>query len=245
MSKSKHPPSPFLVALLLSLLVCNLPFGGLLLYPAKLLATWFHELSHAVAMIVTGVGFDRMLIFDDTSGLSLPKGVGDRVGGPIIAAAGYMGTPLMGAALLWVTPTSQQARRSLAVLAGLILASTWLMVANQFGLVAMTLIGAAVAAGGLLPVRWRFMLLHFIAAQACVNALLDIRVLFRPSMMVNGQLAGGSDAMTMARITFATDASWAQWFWAVAWLLWSLLVLFLALRRQNKSNATRQRLALN
>jgi hypothetical protein len=34
-------------ALLASLLLWNLPFGGVLLYPFKLLATWLHELSTA------------------------------------------------------------------------------------------------------------------------------------------------------------------------------------------------------
>ncbi len=227
-----HPPSPFLIALLLSLLVCNLPFGGLALYPMKLLATWFHELSHGIAMLLTGAGFDRMLIYQDTSGLSYGSGPAGAIGAPIIAAAGYMGTPLMGAALLWATPTEQQARRSLALLAAVVLVSTWLTVANQFGLIAMTLIGAAIAACGLvLPGRWRLLALHIFAAQACVNALLDIRVLYRPAMMINGQLAGGSDAATMAKLTFGTQAAWAQWLWATAWLIWSLVVLFIALRR--------------
>ncbi|MBP9087547.1 MAG: M50 family metallopeptidase [Kofleriaceae bacterium] len=227
-----HPPSPFLIALLLSLLVCNLPFGGLALYPMKLLATWFHELSHGIAMLLCGAGFDRMLIYQDTSGLSYGSAPAGAIGAPIIAAAGYMGTPLMGAALLWATPTEHQARGSLAVLAAVVLISTWLTVANQFGLVAMTLIGAAIAACGLvLPARWRLLALHIFAAQACVNALLDIRVLYRPAMMINGQMAGGSDASTMAQLTFDTQATWAQWFWATAWLVWSLLVLFIALRR--------------
>jgi hypothetical protein len=42
------------VALLASLLLWNLPFGGVLLYPFKLLATWLHELSHGLAMMITG-----------------------------------------------------------------------------------------------------------------------------------------------------------------------------------------------
>ncbi len=33
------------LALLASLLLWNLPFGGVLLYPFKLLATWLHDLA--------------------------------------------------------------------------------------------------------------------------------------------------------------------------------------------------------
>src|SRR5262245_55911325 len=57
-------------ALLASLLLWNLPFGGVLLYPFKLLATWLHELSHGLAMILTGVGFDHVTIYRDTSGIA-------------------------------------------------------------------------------------------------------------------------------------------------------------------------------
>jgi hypothetical protein len=57
-------------ALLATLLLWNLPVGGVLLYPFKLLATWLHESSHGLAMMVTRVGFDHMHIFRDTSGLA-------------------------------------------------------------------------------------------------------------------------------------------------------------------------------
>ena len=43
------------IALLASLVLWNLPFGGFLLYPFKLLATWMHELSHGI-VIRTGFG---------------------------------------------------------------------------------------------------------------------------------------------------------------------------------------------
>src|SRR5262249_53372058 len=82
------------LALLASLLLWNLPFGGLLLYPFKLLATWLHELSHGITMILTGAGFDEVLIYRDTSGLAYAHYRIDDAGSAVIAAAGYMGTPL-------------------------------------------------------------------------------------------------------------------------------------------------------
>ena len=38
------------IALLASLVLWNLPFGGLVLYPFKLFATWLHELSHGLSI---------------------------------------------------------------------------------------------------------------------------------------------------------------------------------------------------
>lgn len=230
-----HELRTLAIALLVSLLLWNLPFGGLVLYPFKLLATWLHELSHGLAMIATGAGFDYILIYRDTSGLAYAKSSVGPFGTAIIAAAGYMGTPLWGAVLLLATPTARSATRALAVLAALLLASAFVVVAarpdDPFGPWAIGGFGAGVAVCAIvLPQKWRLTVAHFIAAQSCVNALLDIRVLLRPSQVVGGQFAGMSDAHNMAYATFGTTDQWAVWLWAILWLVWSLVVLYLALR---------------
>jgi hypothetical protein len=223
------------IALLASLLLWNLPFGGVLLYPFKLLATWLHELSHALAMLLTGTGVERVVIYRDTSGLAYSSTPHGPIAKPIISAAGYMGTALWGALLLVVTPHGRAARHALLVLAGLLCATAVLVVdapgGDYFGPLATAGIGLASAAAALLlPDRGRVAVAHFVAAQLCVNALLDIRVLLRPSQVVNGLYAGASDAHAMAASTFGTRETWAVWFWAIAWLVWSLVVLFVALR---------------
>jgi hypothetical protein len=221
--------------LLASLLLWNLPFGGVLLYPFKLLATWLHELSHGLAMILSGAEFDHMRIYRDTSGLAYSQNHPGRVGRAVIAATGYMGTPLWGAVLLVVTPNPRLARWALLLLAGLLLGTALTVIdtpgGDDFGPWAVGAIGAACAAAALVvPARWRLTIAHFVAAQSCVNSLLDIRVLFRPSQMVGGRIAGASDAHNMAAATFGTTATWAVWTWAIVWLLWSLVVLYIALR---------------
>lgn len=224
------------VALLATLLLWNLPQGGLLLYPFKVLATWLHELSHGLAMLLTGTGFDRVVIYRDTSGLAYAKSGAGPFAAAVIAAAGYMGTPVWGALLLVITPTARSARIALLVLGGLLGLSAITVVAtpngDTFGPWAIGAIGAAFAlAAVILPGRWRVAVAHFVAAQACVNALLDIRVLMRPSQVVNGQETGAfSDAHSMAAHTFGSTELWAVWFWAVVWLVWSLVVLYIALR---------------
>jgi hypothetical protein len=224
------------IALLASLVLWNLPHAGVALYPFKIFATWLHELSHGLAMIITGSGFDRMVIYRDTSGLAYAYTSVGSLGTAIIAAAGYMGTPLWGAVLLVVTPNAKAARTALIVLALLLVGTTVLVIApaadgDRFGQYVVPAIGAALAlAAILLPDRWRMLAAHFIAAQSCVNALLDIRVLLRPSQVVNGQSTGMSDAHNMAASTFGTTDTWAVWTWAIIWLGWSLAILFIALR---------------
>lgn len=223
------------IALLASLVLWNLPYGGFLLYPFKLLATWLHELSHGLVMLATGAGFRNVIIYRDTSGQSLQVWRISDVGTAAIAAAGYMGTPLWGALLFAVTPTPRAARIALGALAVLMAISALTVIVpapdgDRFDLYVVAALAIALAVAALaLPPRWRVLCVHFIAAQACVNALLDIRVLLRPYQTVGG-VPGHSDAEVMAMATFGTVDSWAIWTWALVWLAWSLGVLFLALR---------------
>src|ERR1043165_4129964 len=237
MRRESHELRTLAIALLASLVLWNLPFAGVLLYPFKVLATWLHELSHGLAMIITGSGFDRMVIYRDTSGLAYAYTSVGSFGTAIIAAAGYMGTPLWGAVLLVVTPNAKAARTALIVMSVLLVGTTILVIApapngDRFGQYIVPAIGAALALGAiLLPDRWRVLAAHFIAAQSCVNAPLDIRVLLRPSQVVDGQSTGNmSDAHNMAASTFGTTETWAVWTWAIIWLAWSLAILFVALR---------------
>ena len=43
--------------------------------------TWLHEGSHALAMVITGAGFDRMQIFRDGSGLAHASGLAGPTAG--------------------------------------------------------------------------------------------------------------------------------------------------------------------
>jgi hypothetical protein len=217
------------VAVLASLVFLQLPLGGLVLYPFKVLGTWMHEISHGIVMFLTGVGFDRMDVYQDGSGLAFADGSAGPVGKTMIAAAGYMGTPLWGVLLLWVGQDPRGARRALGIMSILLGVTAALFIANSFGqgaIGATALVLCAVAI--FLPSRWVVLLTNFIAAQACIGAVVDIRVLYRPFLVVDGE-ERGSDAHQMAEATFGTDARSAIWFWASTWLVWALAILFVAL----------------
>ena len=182
-----------------------------------------------------------MLVYRDTSGLAYARSsIGTFGSAAVIAAAGYMGTPLWGAILLVAAPTPRAARRALFVLATLLAATAILVVANPYGCYAIGACAAAFAvAGVVLPPRARVAVVQFVGAQACINAVLDVRVLFRPAQVVDGVVARASDAHNMARLTFGTTDDWAVYIWVAIWLAWSLAVLFATLRRADR----RQRLA--
>lgn len=214
------------IALLATLVLWNLPFGGFVLYPFKLLATWFHEMSHGVVMLTTGAGFDHMEIFRDTSGLAYAnRGVTDPARAAI-ASAGYMGTPMFGALLLVTGQSRRGGRIVLASLGAALFFSALLFISNDFGLVAVFLAAAVfLGTAALAPPRTAVFVVNVIAVQACINAFLDIRVLFRENLVVNGEKVGASDAHNMAAATFGSPT-----LWAILWLAWSFAAVFVALR---------------
>ncbi len=221
-----HRDRGIVLALLVSLLLWQLPYGGFVLYPFKLFATWIHEMSHGLTMLLSGAGFASLDIYPDTSGIAHALRGTSQLGRALIASSGYMGASLLGATLIVVAHRARWARVALAVLAALMALSAMVWVANPFGdRVAWT--GAALlgAAAILLRSRWASWALSFVAAQACVNAVLDIRILFRSQLVINGEIARASDAHRMAAVSFGTPA-----LWAATWLAWSFLLFFVALR---------------
>ncbi len=215
-----------ILALLASLLLWNLPFGGLVLYPFKLLATWLHELSHGVVMFLSGAGFKHLQIFQDSSGIAQAEhGVGPAARAAI-HSAGYMGTALFGAILLLVGQTRHSARSILAILGVVLALSAHFWIKNDFAIQSAYIGAVALFVIAILPLeQLAILVVNFIAAQACINSLLDIRVLFRTDMVINGKIVGSSDAHNMAKVAFGS-----YWMWACIWLAWSCICFFLALR---------------
>jgi hypothetical protein len=182
-------------------------------------------------MLVTGAGFDRMEIYQDTSGFAYSWSNPGGVGMAIIASAGYVGTAVFGAFMLVVGRTRRGAKTALAIIGAVLLLTSAVWVRNQFGLITVLSGGAAFLAVAVLAnEKVASFLLNFVAAQACINAVLDIRVLFRSNLVVNGEVMQRSDAHNMADATFGT-----AWMWAAVWMAWSFALFYVALRRNHLS----------
>ncbi|HEY6814612.1 MAG TPA: M50 family metallopeptidase, partial [Croceibacterium sp.] len=55
---------------LLCIVLWQTYWGSLLLYPFTILATWFHEMGHGIAAMLVGGQFDRLMIYQDGSGVA-------------------------------------------------------------------------------------------------------------------------------------------------------------------------------
>src|SRR5262245_40147037 len=93
---------PILVLGLITVVLRELPIIRLLFVPFRALNTMIHELSHVIAVRITGGQYQRVIINPLGGGSTLVRG-----GSPfIVASAGYLGASLFGAILILLTTSS-------------------------------------------------------------------------------------------------------------------------------------------
>ena len=98
--------------LVLTVLLLTWFWDNPLLLPLKLLVVFFHEMGHAIAVLLTGGGVVDLAVGLDQGGHTLSRG-GNRF---LILNAGYLGSLLSGVVLLLVK-TPRGAKRTCIVLA--------------------------------------------------------------------------------------------------------------------------------
>lgn len=197
----------------LSVLLWRLPIVSVLFYPFRLFTTFVHELSHGLAAVISGGEFHRVYIHLGRDGLALVRG-GSML---LVASAGYLGSALFGAALLFMVASALADRTLLVLLGGALLLLSLIFVRNLFGVVAGLLLAAALVAAGLyMPERYVTWLLAFLAIQTALSALDNVVVLMRISLR-GRSTAFPSDAQVLAQHTGIPAIMWA--------LLWCLMAL--------------------
>ena len=204
-----------------SILLWQTYWGSLLLYPFTILATWFHEMGHGLAAMLTGGRFEQLAIYRDGSGVALSLLPADAsvFSHAFIAAAGPLGPPLVGALLI---VASRSPRTTLL--------STLIWVRSLVGWLVLPGIGLALVAVLLRgSPKVRDFTIQLLGVQACISAWHDTGYLFSDGGLVGGQ-AQRSDTAAIADSLLLP-----YWFWgaAISVLIVALLAASLryALRR--------------
>jgi hypothetical protein len=223
------------VALLLgialaSIMLWQTTLGGLLLYPFTILATWFHEMGHGIAAMLTGRGFERLQIFADGSGVAQSLRPADGYGliDALVAAGGPLGPAIAGALLIVSSRSPAATRNALAVLGAALIVSTLIWVRSLTGWLVLPALGVAIvvlALRGSLP--WQRFVIQLIGVQACISVWKQFDYLFSAGATVGGQLQR-SDTGAIADVLLLP-----YWFWGasisaaiLALLWWSFWLAF-------------------
>jgi hypothetical protein len=198
---------------LASIMLWQTMVGSLLLYPFTILATWFHEMGHGIAAMLTGRGFERLLIFADGSGFALSLGPADgyRLTDALIAASGPLGPAIAGALLIVSSRSPTATRYALAALGVALVVSTLIWVRSLTGWLVLPALGIAIAALALRgSAPWRRFAIQLIGVQAAISAWQQFDYLFSPGGNVGGELHR-SDTGAIADVLLLP-----YWFWGAA-----------------------------
>lgn len=218
-----------ILAVTLALVLPHMPLLHWLCYPFVLLVTAIHEMSHALAGIMTGGYVTSIVVNGDGSGMTWVRG-GYQ---PLIASAGYVGSTLFGCVLLVLAQRANWHRAILFALSAYFLLFTVL----SRNLLAVT-IGVTV-----LMALWygfrshadaatRFFVLDFIAFSSCLYAFNDFLTLI--SLSAHTQTV--TDAQNLAHMTGIPALAWAVG-WAIGSIGAACLFIRLAWRMTSTPDA--------
>ncbi len=164
-----------------SVILWQTMIGSLLLYPFTILTTWFHEMGHGVAVMVTGSQFERLLIFPDGSGVAQSMRPADASGltNALIAASGPLGPAIAGSMLIIASRTDKPTRAALAVVGLALIISTIIWVRTLTGWLILPALGIAILALAWrgTPTQQRFGI-QFLGVQACISVWQQFGYLF-------------------------------------------------------------------
>ena len=202
----------------------QVPAGDYILYPFSILATWFHEMGHGLMALLLGGNFRQLEIFANGSGVatySLAVSLAP-IGPSLVAAAGPMGPPIAGSALILASRSFKAASLSLKILGGFLIFSTLVWVRSAFGLVAIPVLGLIILLVGLKAPRWlQGFAIQFLGVQACVSTFHQLDYLFSYS-------AGSLGVSDTGQIQ--NNLLLPYWFWGGLMAIASFAILFQSLR---------------
>lgn len=215
------------IAAIATIVLWQVPFGSYILYPFTILATWFHEMGHGLMAMLLGGNFERLLIFPNGSGVAIHSGplfLGP-LGRALVSAAGPMGPPIAGAALILMSRGRSSTRTGLMLLGAALLLSTLLWVRSLFGVIMIPLLGIGILAIALYAKPWiQAFAIQFLGVQACISTYHQLNYLFTEQAAIGGQVML-SDSGQIAQALFLP-----YWFWGGLMAIASLVILWQSLR---------------
>jgi hypothetical protein len=201
--------------------------GSLALYPFTILATWFHEMGHGLAALLTGNRFNHLVIYADGSGYAVSTRPSDgwRLTDALIAAAGPMGPAIAGSLLIVSSRNAAATKSALRTLGLALIVSSAIWVRSLVGLAMLPGIGVAILAlaSYARPSVQRFGI-QLLGVQACISTWQGFDYLFSAGGSVGG-VQKRSDVSAIADSLLLP-----YWFWGAAISLAIVAMLALSLR---------------
>ncbi|WP_298775044.1 M50 family metallopeptidase [uncultured Shewanella sp.] len=210
MRQSKIPTKGrFFIELFVAVIVTRLPFIQI---PFKWLESYFHELSHGLATLMTGGSVSHIQLFPNGAGLCFSQG-----GWPVIIGfSGYFGAALWGFLLFILATSSRGIRASYALLGAGVLLTIALWGRDLLTIIILLVLAALF----LLPLKLNGKA-YFNTGLRIMALMIMLNALASPTYLLG--IGGRGDAAMLASQTWIP-----AWIWVAIWLLFSGWMLFLS-----------------
>ncbi len=195
----------FYFLLLAAMFVRQIPIVSL---PLNWLETYFHEISHGIAALITGGKIVSIQLFLDGGGLCTSRG-GINL---FISFSGYAGATLWGWGIYRLASAHQKIAQFFSYFILLVLISSIVFWVRDFltSLILLVLIVIFILLINLRKLRYLQTLLQFLGVSILLNSL------FSPSYLLDGKNLG--DGAALASMTLIPELVWVA--------IWCLLALF-------------------
>lgn len=211
-----------------SVLLWQTSFGHTLLYPFTILATWFHEMGHGLAALLTGNKFERLLIFPDGSGLAFSSSSPSRFSftRAFIAASGPLGPAIAGSGLILASRAEDTTKSALVVLGFALLLSTAIWVRSAMGWIVLPLLGMSILALAMRgSATHQRLAIQVLGVQAGISIWEQFSYLFSADAVIDGQqMRSDTSAIGDALVL-------PYWFWGSTLSAIIIILLWWSLRR--------------
>lgn len=218
----------FGLAIALSIGLGFVSWGGKVIYPFRLFATWAHEMGHGIGGLITGNSFQELEIYRSLGGQALIGGA-DGFSQVVVSSLGLIGPAIVGAIVMIAGSRPKTAPYVLAALAATVALSAFIWIRNLFGFFSMLAIAVAL---GLIarfaPPLARVAVSQLLAVQMALASWSSRDYLFISGFDRDGQRLD-SDTQNIADEWFLP-----YWFWgallgglSVVILLWAFWVAWL------------------
>ena len=201
----------FIIELVVALLITRIPY---LSVPFKWLESYFHELSHGIATILSSGIVSHIQLFPNGAGFCFSQG-----GSPmLIGFAGYFGAACWGYLIYLLATWPKGIRVSFALLGALVVLSGLLWGRDILTLAILAVLTIIL----LLPLKLsqNKMLTQFLRI---IGLMIMLNALASPTVLLG---LGQGDAVMLAERTWIP-----AWIWVGLWLLTSAGALYFAWRR--------------
>lgn len=159
------------LAFVIVLIIWRVPDISAIVFPFRYFVTTIHELGHGLAAILGGGQFIKYEVFSNGAG------VATTAGGPrwLVLPAGYVGTAMFGAALLYLTNRTRHTRAIAMALGAGFAILTVLFARNLTAFIAGLLTAVILTGLGWKVTTWvTTLVLNVLAMLTGLNAVLDL-----------------------------------------------------------------------